>query len=766
MSPVVASSMGTYPLHEAVGENDLERIVWLVMDCGLDIAERNMNGSLPVHKAVAMNRVDALRLLLKLGCPTNVRNAFGSVYHLAVSLNHGDCLRVLLRHTRDLGLLLDRDSLGRSLVEIALCQGSGDCMRVLLHHGVPVMDDVWFTQLEITRRCDRKTLECAKMLIDNTGMDLNRPYGVYPSVAHYFFVTMQYELVKHALRRELEKKSSTQEDDRVGPTREEGKIRSVVNDGSGIRSGENVQTSTSVCDQELCCCGTLSASSLSLDSESLQLYKDGNGELIPAVSSPNESLADSCSCATCPVLQDVPYGEEWAKLVNGNVDSDGFDSSWAVEKERYCCLERQRDWTRLQNDKNGHSDGASLDDASAVVGDGRGGAAERANRIATIERSRRLLVNNQLHNPESIENFETNSLLKLPHNAIQTAVRSRDRDLVSLLIRANYPVSLKRDKMGVPPAIANNSCVVGLNSSPAANERANSIPAQREHSRQNRPRRLSSFQLSRDGVRFMQAARGSNASWSSEGSSDDYAIGPLRRTRRISTLYTAGLEEDEDRDIGNGMDIERSESFSLLSRADYQHRSSFIHGGHPCTSTLSAKDSPYYCGHDGWFYIKDPCSLAIQNDDWEMLHILFSEGRCDVNQLSNHKTGDRLLHTAIRMCAANSAIYLYLCGANLGLKNELGETVLKMKGALTGDATVALLKTAMTLDILKSYNSSLFSMCRQNVFNELSDLNYEDFRKYIEKSYLPKDVKDRLMFKQEKLCMKNVVSEDSPFQIQ
>ena len=495
MSPINLEVTKPQPLHNALANgSDIATLKQIIKHHPSSIHDKNMNGSLPLHKAIALNRPDIVSLLLSQGSSLNYQNAFGSPLHLAVSLNNVACLRLLLEANIDTWLecVTARDSLGRSLIEIALGQGSVPCLKMLLSYNVPVPDDVWFSQLEVKRKSDKQTLECAKLLIDH-GVDLEKPYGTNPSVVHYFFMSMQTNLVKYALERAIKLKRF----------------------------------------------------------------------------------------------------------------EEGVSSTEKGKKKAFVA------WTG---------------DESML-----------------INRSKKCLLNGCFESHSSSKH-----IYNLPSTAVHTAVRYRDENLLSLLIEANYPVA--------------EGC-------------SSQVPEQ--------------------------------------------------------AVVSSSREREE-----------------IL-----------------CDTNTATRDFPYYRGNGTDLFLRNPASLAIQNDDWDILHTLLAKGRCDPNSISNHLTGDTLLHYAVARRAANCAIYLFLCGADPFKTNFEGKACLELESSDDTNPTSSVLRTAFSLRPLVSNNLSLSTLCRTALIKSLRGLKYSEYKMHIEHLRAPVLVKEKLKYLPEKSLMELIISDTSPLRL-
>jgi hypothetical protein len=96
--PTQESSDSKLLLHISV-DSGYRNIVCMLLDSGVDINERDRDGSTALHLAVQMRQDAIIRLLLERGALTNVKDSRGKTpMHLAIYLNFETGLKVLLDH--------------------------------------------------------------------------------------------------------------------------------------------------------------------------------------------------------------------------------------------------------------------------------------------------------------------------------------------------------------------------------------------------------------------------------------------------------------------------------------------------------------------------------------------------------------------------------------------------------------------------------------------------------------------------------------------
>ena len=138
--------VGWAPLHEASNGAHRARIhnvvqSWpdttqLLLECGAEVNMQGLNGSAPLHKAMANGSVEVVRILLKHGANVSAKDNKGRTpLHEAAENGRDEAVRMLIEHDANIGV---KDNKGRTPLHRAAQYGRDDVVRTLLEHGANV----------------------------------------------------------------------------------------------------------------------------------------------------------------------------------------------------------------------------------------------------------------------------------------------------------------------------------------------------------------------------------------------------------------------------------------------------------------------------------------------------------------------------------------------------------------------------------------------------------------------------------------------------
>lgn len=100
----IKNALFNYPLHDAIKNNDQERVIQLI-NSGASIKAKNWRWQTPLHLATAANQPALIRLLVDNGAKVDARDIFGSSsLHYAVKYNHQAALLALTQKGANLNL--------------------------------------------------------------------------------------------------------------------------------------------------------------------------------------------------------------------------------------------------------------------------------------------------------------------------------------------------------------------------------------------------------------------------------------------------------------------------------------------------------------------------------------------------------------------------------------------------------------------------------------------------------------------------------------
>lgn len=104
MWSLIKKALFNYPLHEAIKNNESEKVTQLI-NSGASVKAKNWRWQTPLHLAAAANQPALIRLLVENGAKVDARDIFGSSpLHYAVKYNHQDALRALTQKGASLNL--------------------------------------------------------------------------------------------------------------------------------------------------------------------------------------------------------------------------------------------------------------------------------------------------------------------------------------------------------------------------------------------------------------------------------------------------------------------------------------------------------------------------------------------------------------------------------------------------------------------------------------------------------------------------------------
>lgn len=166
----VADSLGRTPLNAGVGDADITaRLLAQVPSPDFRVG----GGPTPLMSACQEGAAETVALLIERGADISGADGASPPLHLALSMNHLDCARVLLEHGADQGPAL---SAGESLASgsaMTVAAGAGPpAVLLLLDHGAP--PDQWvFGRPLLHQAAQSGWTEVARRLVE-AGVEVNR----------------------------------------------------------------------------------------------------------------------------------------------------------------------------------------------------------------------------------------------------------------------------------------------------------------------------------------------------------------------------------------------------------------------------------------------------------------------------------------------------------------------------------------------------------------------------------------------------------------
>lgn len=113
----------------------------MLLEKGANVNHRNANGHTPVKYAGSKNHKELLVHLLDVGGDPNARDHIGdSALHRIASMEHHDCLRILLTHTKSTGTIAvnAQNNQGNTALHLACENDDGISALLLIEHGAAI----------------------------------------------------------------------------------------------------------------------------------------------------------------------------------------------------------------------------------------------------------------------------------------------------------------------------------------------------------------------------------------------------------------------------------------------------------------------------------------------------------------------------------------------------------------------------------------------------------------------------------------------------